>query len=228
MDEVYQVNRKKAESQKKKRYANNLKYLKLARKESAPITDESASLARIYLKHRLHTELETLPDNLRFHSSMYCKDSKPLPVMLAVITGPDGQPVGMHRTYLSKDGHKAPIPSPKMIMPAHKDNALRGAAIRLYEPDQTLIVAEGIETALSLHLMTGEPCWACISATGLQNVVIPETVKNILIGADNDEAGMRVARNLGKRLVNEGHEVTIRMPSEPGADWNDHLVKERA
>ena len=172
MDDVFHAMRIRAEQAKQEQYARNLKHIRDAWAQSVPITDDAACIARIYLHNRLGDELDTLPDNIRFHPNMYCKESHPRPVMLSVISDPSGKPCGLHRTYLSEDGTKADIPSAKKIMGAHKDNALRGGAIRLYEPTHELIVAEGIETALAIYHATGKPVWSAISAHGLSSVVM--------------------------------------------------------
>ena len=41
-----------------------------------------------------------------------------------------------------------------------------GAAVRLFEPTDTLGLAEGIETAIAAHELFGVPTWAAISADG--------------------------------------------------------------
>ena len=65
-----------------------------------------------------------------------------------------------------------------------------GGAIRLFQPvDGVLGIAEGIETALAAHCLTGLPVWATCTADALARVVIPQAVQKVVIFADNDHSG---------------------------------------
>lgn len=113
--------------------------------------------------------LETVPDCLRLHPALpYFDDGTELgrfPALLARVVAPDGSGVTLHRTYL-QDGCKAPVPSPKKLMPG---KAMSGSAIRLAEAGEWLGVAEGIETALAASQLFGCPVWSVVSATGIES-----------------------------------------------------------
>jgi putative DNA primase/helicase len=153
------------------------------------------------------------------------------PAMLAQVTSPTGEIVGLHRIYLTPEGRKA-VPRPpvtgealdaKKLLTAY-EGAMRGASVRLFEPESVaLAVTEGIETALAVRLGSGLPCWAAVSAWGLENVAIPENVADVHIMADNDISGtgQRAAERLAKRLHGEARRVRIHTPSTPGTDWLD-------
>ena len=47
-------------------------------------------------------------------------------------------------------------------------------------------VAEGIETALAVHLSTGKPVWAALNCGNLEKLWIPDPVARVCIYADND------------------------------------------
>ncbi|MEK8088767.1 DUF7146 domain-containing protein [Thermithiobacillus plumbiphilus] len=137
--------------------------------------------------------------------------------MLAAVQGTDGRLVSIHRTYLTADGAKANVPEPKKLMPAVSEGATRGAAIRLFPiQENKLILAEGIETTLALHVLTGWPAWACVSAQGLASVILPPQACEIIIGTDLDRsaAGEQAARSLRERLQAEGRSTQIIMPSK--------------
>lgn len=147
------------------------------------------------------------------------------PMMIAKIQNPQGKPVGIHRTFLTEKGEKAPVSKVKKLM---KGMGISGGAIRLFQPDKVLAVAEGIETALAVHAVTGQPCWATISATVMTKLVVPESVETVYIYADNDSpdsknrrAGQDAANALADRLRQEGREVRIVYPSSAGSDIND-------
>ena len=97
-----------------------------------------------------------------------------------------------------------------------------GAAIRLYEATDTVIIAEGIETSLALSHALELPAWATVSALGMKTVRLPRTIRRVVIGADHDRSGtgQTAAKHLRYRLVKEGRAVELMVPDEVG-DWLD-------
>lgn len=142
--------------------------------------------------------------------------------MLALIRDPAGEPISIHRTYSHNSKRK------KRVMPPTK--TIAGGAIRLGEPNGELIVAEGIETALSASEMYGGTAsWAAISADNMTKIVIPGAVERVLIVADNDQsfAGQKAAFVLANRLgIQEKKKVRVVMPRQMGTDMND-VIKNR-
>jgi putative DNA primase/helicase len=103
---------------------------------------------------------------------------------------------------------------------------MQGAGVRLYGPENgVLAVAEGIETALAARVGSGLPCWAAVSAWGLQNIVLPESVTDAYVMGDNDISGtgQRAAHALARRMQEEERQVRVEIPSRPGDDWLDVL-----
>ena len=134
--------------------------------------------------------------------------------------------MSLHRSYLNHAGNgKADVPEPKKLMPPV--GTITGAAIRLFPAHAVLGVAEGIETAFAASLLHDVPVWACVSAHGLQSFVVPETVTDLLIFADNDRAGLMAARSLLERYQGKLQRVEIIAPHQPGKDWAD-VAKEQA
>lgn len=86
---------------------------------------------------------------------------------------------------------------------------------------------EGIETALALRLALKCRVWACISAHGLESVVLPEKVQSVLIGADNDHngRGQLAAARLRRRMEKEGRKVRVIIPDQVGDDWLNVLAR---
>jgi putative DNA primase/helicase len=144
------------------------------------------------------------------------------PAMIAMITGPDGRPTNLQRTYLTTDGRKAEVSSPRKMMSGSIAN---GATVRLAEVAATLGIAEGIETALSATALFGLPCWAALNKTLLQEWMPPQEVRRVVIFSDNDAsfAGQAAAHALAQRLAGGQFaiEVEVRIPSAIGQDWND-------
>jgi len=186
-----------------------------------------------YLRGR-GLRLDRYPKVLRCHPRLgyYEKDvngrSKLVaehPAMLACIQGADGHAISLHRTYL-QDGHKANHPDAKKVL----SGGIQGAAVRLFEPAAVLALAEGIETAIAVHLATGKRVWAGISAGNLERLWLPEQVLEVHIYADNDADGdfdgQAAAFALARRLRKESRNGTQRrvqvyVPWRQGADWAD-------
>jgi DNA primase len=96
--------------------------------------------------------------------------------------------------------------------------------VRLAQAGDELVLAEGIETALSVLQATGKPVWACLSTSGLKAVILPPEVNTVIIAADGDEAGEKAAKEAARRFYLEGREVKIARPPA-GMDFNDLLMK---
>lgn len=166
-----------------------------------------------YLKSR-GIGLTQFPSALRHHPHLpYYSDDKKLvgyfPAMLALVTNQNNKGVTLHRTYL-ENGRKADVPKPKKLMSAIEPRASVGAAIKLFEPfNGKLALAEGIETAFSINIATEIPVWATGSAYGLENIVLPPSISEIIIAVDNDESnrGQEAASILTARLLSEGRKV---------------------
>ena len=145
------------------------------------------------------------------------------PAMCALIRNAKGQPISIHRTYLGIN------PKEKKIMPPLEN--ITGGCVRLGEPDDTLVLAEGIETALAAWAITGYPAWATISAHGLAEFKsIPRHVKKVIICADNDAsftgqaAAFTCAKHMKQRLKVE---TEVWMPSGMGDDMLDQMTKHK-
>ena len=174
----------------------------------------AGTIAEQYLRQRAITC--ELPDTLRFHPECWHPSAKRLPAMLSVVEGAAG--FALHRTYLMQDGSgKAQVEPPKAML-----GNVSGGAVRLAKASGPLVVAEGIETALSLccGLLNGPATvWAALSTAGLVSLKLPPEVGKLVIAADNDKAGHRAANDLANKASQIGWEVTL-SPPESGADWN--------
>jgi putative DNA primase/helicase len=190
---------------------------------------ESASLngkdlASQYLKNR---GLSSTPSCLRYSKSCWDGETKRnQKAMLAVFHNPDDMAVTIHRTYLDEEGGKLDIESPKKIMPPLKK--MTGGAVRLYEHDGILGIAEGVETAIAAHEDTNTPVWAALSTTLMEAFEPPQAVKKLIIFADNDKnfAGQKAAYALANKVsIKRDIEVAVYVPEKPGDDWLDVYLK---
>jgi putative DNA primase/helicase len=211
---------------------------------AAPVADDGQKVARLrqvwneasplapgdeatrYLARR-GLVLEAPPNSLRLHPGLaYYEDGRfmgKFTAILALVVCRDRQVVTIHRTYL-KDGKKAPVQSPRKIMPG---KPVSGAAIRLTEASECLGIAEGIETALAASALFSVPVWSCINAHGIETFDPPAGVKRVIVFADNDESftGQKAAYVAAYRLQQLGFQVDVKIPSVRG-DWLDVKVLE--
>jgi phage/plasmid primase-like uncharacterized protein len=142
--------------------------------------------------------------------------------MLARIDSINGELIGVHRTYLRPDGSgKAEIEPSKAMF-----GRAAGGAVRLAAAAETLLVGEGIETALSAMQATGISAWAALSAGGIEKLLLPPLVRQVIILADHDANGRgeQAARTAAQRWMAEGRLVRLAMPPVPGTDFNDVLL----
>jgi hypothetical protein len=180
-----------------------------------------------YLWSRL---LKSGSDVLRFLAQAPHRLGARLPAMLAPIVDVGGEQIGLHLTYLRvhKDGAVTKADLQKEYQRECR-GVIRGGAIRLmpHDPGVELVVAEGIESALSASEIFDLPAWAAGSAGALAAVELPPEVRRVLIAADNDSsgAGQRNALAAYDRWIAEGRDVCIKAPPDVGTDFNDLLMR---
>jgi putative DNA primase/helicase len=190
---------------------------------SGNIVKDGDPVAR-YLEGR-GISLEQFPAALRYvERCRYQTDGDPAywPAMIAKVSGPDGKPLTIHRTYLTMDGTKAPVEAPRRLMPSKLVN---GCAVRLSEPGPVMGIAEGIETALSATILHGVRTWAAINSGMLMKWDAPPGTTSVIIYGDNDPlfGGQSAAYALAHRLSVAGLDVNVEMPPQTGDDWNNVL-----
>jgi len=136
--------------------------------------------------------------------------------MVALVTrGTDGEPIGIHRTFLSREGRgKAPVAPQKMML-----GPCRGGVVRLGPATHLLMVGEGIETCLAAMQAAGLSAWAALSTSGMRVLDLPPVVREVIVLADGDAAGETAAKTAALRWKREGRLVRIARPPA-GADFN--------
>lgn len=144
------------------------------------------------------------------------------PALVALITDTEtGAPLSLHRTWIKPDGSKAAVTPPRLLLKGHP---IAGGVIRLW-PDEDVTtglgIAEGIETALSLaHGFT--PVWACIDAGHLAKFPVLNGIEDLIIAADNDDAGRKAADECARRWSPHAA-VRVISADADGCDLNDEV-----
>jgi hypothetical protein len=179
----------------------------------------ASSLAAAYLTSR---DLNgPYPDNFRFNSGLrYKKTGQYYPALVAPVVGKDGEFLGILRTFLSSNTPdlKAPVSDPKLSLGPTRGGAVRATSRLVFD---TLVLAEGVEDALTIAQSTSHPVWAAVG-TGLALVQVPDFVQRIILAADADEPGRLAADKAAREFYRQGREVRIAFPPA-GKDFNQYL-----
>lgn len=188
-------------------------------REAMPI---GGTVAETYLRGRGITC--ALSDTLRYHPDCWHPSARRFPAMVALV---EGLPrAAIHRTYLRPDGSGKADAEPTKAM----QGATRGGAVRLTEAVGPLVVAEGIETALSLSsglLRAPVTVWAALSAPGIAALRLPAHPHRLTVAVDGDPAGEKAANTLAERATALGWTVSL-LTAPQGRDWNDILMMKGA
>jgi putative DNA primase/helicase len=148
-----------------------------------------------------------------------------LPALLLPISTSLGI-VAIQRIFLSGDGHKADIESPKRCLGLPGGGAIRyGKA-----PDTHLNIAEGFEDAVSVCALQGlDHCWAAAGIERYTTMEIPAQVKTITIWSQHGAPATKAVKKAETKFTGQGHQLSIEIPARE-MDWNDMLVdiQERA
>lgn len=253
--------RQKADAEEQKRRAKNAKGALALWLKAEPLTPKNfpGSIVDRYLRSRaidltagLLAKNRPLPGALRFFPShdYITQDGEvvTLPCMIALMSGPDGKPRAIHRTWLQPDGSgKARLPEPKQNKPRKIWPAgWQGSVIRIskgstsYTPEEAvrrslpslpLIVVEGIEDALPCALaLPDRRVWAAGTLGNIGKVPVDHPcVSRVTVCADNDwdkpEAVAAFDQALNE-LRRHGKPVAVAR-AKFGKDMNDRLKGER-
>ena len=210
--------------------------------DTEPISTDEMSAVEAYLSHR---GIEPPPAVLRCGALAISRDvpfrfedgrTGRFDTLTAAVRDTEGRLVTLHRTFITPEGRKVDSDSPKRIMALPSDRTILGCSVQLGRPRKVLAVAEGVETALSVVKGLRIPCWAALSAIGLEHFEPPEGVQMVFIMADKDrsEVGQKAAEKLAARLRERGLLVYVFVPEgeipegAKGLDWNDVLLNEGA
>jgi putative DNA primase/helicase len=196
-----------------------------------PVRD---TLAERYLSDQRRIDVEKIRDVLEridaigFHPAVYLNEpGHPLhghflPAIVAIQTDPvtAARTSGISRTYLDKDGRKligldgksmrAKSLGPPGVVHLSRDEDVLGG----------LHLCEGLESALSA-MMTGFcPMWATGSTSQMAALPVLDGIECLTVVADNDDAGLKAARETCQRWADAGREARVQTLIEPG-DIND-------
>jgi hypothetical protein len=159
--------------------------------------------------------------DLRYHPGLRHPTGGTWPAMVALVTkGAEAKPVGIHRTFLARDGlSKAPVKPSKMML-----GPCRGGAVRLGDATADVVmIGEGIETCIAGMMIFGHPAWAALSTSGMIGLDLPDAFTNVHLLADGDDAGKEAVVEFTH--IWRRHDRRFRIAYPPwGKDFNDVLI----
>ncbi len=142
--------------------------------------------------------------------------------LVACATSDDGAVLATQQIYVTQAGEKASIPVVKRTNKAVDKWAEKSAVRFLGKPP--LILAEGVETALSLWQATGQETWACLGISNIGSAPVPEGAA-VIVARDGDPAGSKADNQIRRaieKLRRRGFAVKVATPPE-GMDFNEIL-----
>jgi hypothetical protein len=159
--------------------------------------------------------------------------ARSFPALVAAISDAAGDHVATHRTWLQQDRagvwRKAQVENPKMTFGTYVGGCIRlwrgasGKPLRDAPPDDMVVIAEGIETALAVALCAPEcRVLSAVSLGNLGAVVLPPQLRSVTLAADNDTSPKARAafQRAVERHLDAGRKVRIARP-DFGKDFAD-------
>lgn len=165
----------------------------------------------------------------------HTESGRELPCMIAGCVDEAGTILAVHRTWLSEARDKADVePNRKcwpdfagLVIPLWRgETGLSIAEAAANGLRETLVLAEGIETALSAAISAPQfRTWAFISLGNLQNVVLPECIDAVLLHRENEWSNRAAvsAFERGKRALEAQGRPVAEIAAIAGKDLNDTL-----
>ncbi len=147
--------------------------------------------------------------------------------LVALATDADGAVHAVQQIYVTDDGRKAPLKVQKRTNKA-RDGWSDVAAVRL-PGTKPLVLAEGVESALSVWQATGQETWACLGISNIARAPVPNGT-SIVVARDGDMPGSKADNQLRRTITilrGQGREVAVAEPPT-GKDFNDLLVGDGA
>lgn len=184
--------------------------------DARPLAETSAEQ---YLRRR---SIVLSPLALRFHRRTPLGRGKRAlfrPAMLAAIHERE-RLVALQRTFLDLD---EPRRARDLANPRRMLGRPGQGAVMLAPANDTLGLAEGVETALSAILLLDIPVWATLGNERLAHIAIPDTVTRLILLPDNDRGGRIGAAKATETYAMLGRTIETLWPPHGFNDWNDAL-----
>ena len=142
------------------------------------------------------------------------------PAMVAAVQDVDGRVVGIHRTFVDREGRKARRGEPRLAL-----GRVRSCAIRLGPIAPQIMVATGIEDGLALRLMfPGATVWVTPGDANLPHLRPPRGVRRVVLCGDDDASGRAAVAAARTALAAMGVETDELFPRAGVKDFNEEWL----
>ena len=192
----------------------------------------AGTIAERYLAQTRAMDVSRLPadihETLRFHERCPFGARMWHPCLIALMRDPKTDaPTGIHRIALRQDGNT--------IAKIERLALGQMGVVKLWQPNGSLVVGEGIETTLAAAIHFAHagtpltPAWSSVFEGGMKRLPVLPDVKRLILVVDHDKngAGQKAASVCEQRWHMAGRSVVKLMPDEPGTDFNDLLMRRR-
>lgn len=221
---IEKINREAIEAREHKNQLEALKRLRTAEKTWNRCKNYVGTLGEKYLHNRM-IFLDEVEPNIRFHSMIKNNELNAyLPTLLFKVSKlPESPLEAIHRIYLSNEASKANVADPKKAL-----GSIKGCAIWFGNPSDELCIVEGPENALSIRSIGYRFVCSTINSSNFGNLVLPDTIKKVILFPDSDEAGIKSAKRAAKNYSEQKKSIKIVFPpkheNKKKWDWNDELM----
>lgn len=137
------------------------------------------------------------------------------------------EPMAILRIFIKPDG-SGKSDHPYLRNQKQMLGPTTGAVIKISADEDVtsgLVVAEGLETALSAYSCGWQPTWSLGSASALAKFGSIAGIEALTVMADRDDAGVRAAQKCTMLWRDAGAEARIFLPKRHD-DWNDWIKAE--
>jgi hypothetical protein len=214
------------EAQLRERSEDDLRRIASAARLWNESQDARSTLAEKYLREErmLDAPADLFGRVLRFnHATPWRDESTGRTIYIPALVVPfrdvfDDQIVAVHRIRLTLDGNKV---DRRML------GCVQRAAIKLGTVANTLVIGEGLETAMAATELGYKPAWALGSVGAIARFTIIPSVNTLVILAETGEASENATKICTRRWHAAGKRVRIATPDPPHSDLNDELISEK-
>jgi putative DNA primase/helicase len=163
---------------------------------------------------------------IRIDPKAHHKDSDTTgPAVIVAATDNDGVVWAIQRTYLRADEA-----AKRGVEPARRSlGPVKGHAVRLGPQSTTIMIAEGVEDAMTgaLAMDLAYGAWGCAGDKMMPNLAFPARVTEVIILSDNDAPGRKQSAIAAGVFKATGKHVRIAYPPEGTKDFNQ-LIEGKA
>ncbi len=142
------------------------------------------------------------------------------PAMVAALQDENGKVVGVHRTFVDRDGRKVRRGEPRLAL-----GRVRGCAVRLGPVAPRIMLCSGIEDGLALRMMfPGATIWVTPGDANMPHVRMPRGIWHVTVCGDADAPGIAAVAATRAALAAKGIQTDELFPRAGTKDFNEEWL----